>query len=205
MFRHQLLGILRDGEAHHGYAMVKEYIRRTGVETNTGYAYRDLQKLVEEGLVETVANEKGADRRRRPYRITEAGRVYFDDWFVSIPAMNLGTDGDLAARAIFFAEVEPELVLDLLDRWRRDLAMFRKQIERQIEFPRTKVAAGPALSTILLRRKRMAALEIAFLDDLRTACVPPSAVEDTAAATSLRSLPPSPPDRDRRRAANASS
>jgi len=171
MFRHQLLGMLRDGEACHGYALVKEYVRRTGVETNSGYAYRDLQKLVEDGLVEVVAKEKGADRRRRPYRITEKGRRCFDRWFSDIPAPHLGNDGELAARAIFFEEVDGPRVLDVLDRWRHDLWVLRARLERQLELPRAEAdphgAPDAILSRILKRRRRVVALELAFLDDLR--------------------------------------
>lgn len=166
MFRHQLLGLLRDGRPCHGYALVKEYMRRTGVETNSGYAYRDLQKLVGEGLVETVAKIRGADRRRRPYRITEAGRTSFDQWFSEIPEVSLAGDGELAARAIFFHEVDRESVLELLDGLRCDLWAVTKQIERQMELPASDAAPDAACAAILRRRKRMAAAELAFLEDL---------------------------------------
>ncbi len=172
MFRHQILGLLRGGDPHHGYALVKEYVRRAGIETNTGYAYRDLQKLVDEGFVEVVANEQGADRRRRPYRITEAGRRSFDEWFSDIPNVRLGSDGELAARAIFFDEVDTRRVLDVLDRWRDDLRALHRQIEDQIDFPqfRFKGVLARASVVILRRRQRMAEVELAFLDDLRTSC-----------------------------------
>lgn len=165
MFRHQLLGLLRDGNAYHGYALVKEYVRRTGVETNTGYAYRDLQKLVEDGLVEIVENAKGADRRRRPYRITDAGRECFDDWFSDIPQVTLGPDGELAARAIFFDEIDDDLVRTVVERWRLDLDLLRKQLEQQIEFPRTR-GTSRTLTTIQRRRKRLVEAELGFIDDL---------------------------------------
>ncbi len=170
MFRHQLLGILRDGQARHGYALVKEYERRTGAETNTGYAYRDLGKLIDEGLVETADKEQGVDRRRRPYRITDAGCACFDTWFSDVPSLDTGTDGDLAARAIFFEETDRDVVLDLLDRWRVELELLHRQIGQRIEFPRRKVAMVGALPMILRRRQRLVALEIDFLEDLRPGC-----------------------------------
>lgn len=166
MFRHQLLGLLRDGNAHHGYGLVKEYVRRTGVETNSGYAYRDLQKLVDEGMVEVARSSRVADGRRRPYRITDAGRACFDEWFARVPPVQLGADGELAARAIFFDEVERERVVDVLTRWRGELETVRARLEQRIRFPGRKGASGPVLRAILERRRGLVSVEIGFLDDL---------------------------------------
>lgn len=175
MFRHQLLGLLRDGNAYHGYALVKEFVRRTGVDTNTGYAYRDLQKLVEDGLVEVVENAKGADRRRRPYQITEAGRVCFDEWFSDLPHVTLGPDGELAARAIFFDEVDSDVAGLVLERWRQDLDLLCKKIQQQIDFPRTKGGNARALEMIQRRRKRLVEAELSFLDELQSSTKEPEA------------------------------
>lgn len=166
MFRHQLLGLLRDGNAYHGYALVKEYIRRTGVETNTGYAYRDLQKLVEDGLVEVAENAKGADRRRRPYRITEAGRECFDEWFSDYPQVALGSDGELAARAIFFDEVEGETAREVIDRWHLDLDLILQKLTQQIDFPRARGKSSRVLEFIQRRRKRLIEAELKFVEEL---------------------------------------
>lgn len=168
MFRHQLLGLLRDGNAYHGYALVKEYVRRIGSDTNTGYAYRDLQKLVDEGLVEVVANENGADRRRRPYRITDAGRESFDSWFATTPRLQPSADGELAARAIFFEEVDPNRVSAVLESFQMEVGMLRQQILRDLASTRPGTQGGSALSAILRRRERIAAAEMAFLEELRT-------------------------------------
>ncbi len=169
MFRHQLLGLLRDGNAYHGYALVKEYVRRTGVETNSGYAYRDLQKLVDEEMVEVARSSRAADGRRRPYRITDAGRECFDQWFARVPPAQLGADGELAARAIFFGEVERERVVDVLTRWRDELETLRGRIEQRIRFPGRRGPPGPVLRAILERRRGLVSVETAFLDDLLVA------------------------------------
>jgi hypothetical protein len=78
MFRYLVLGLLRDGEPRHGYAVMKEYRERSGLQVNTGSFYRELQRLVAEGLVQTVANPTDADPRRAPYQITETGSACFD-------------------------------------------------------------------------------------------------------------------------------
>jgi len=184
MFRHQLLGLLRDGNAYHGYALVKEFVRRTGVDTNTGYAYRDLQKLVEDGLVEVVENAKGADRRRRPYQITEAGRVCFEEWFSDLPQVAMGPDGELAARAIFFDEVERDASELVIERWRQGLDLLRKKIQQQIDFPPTKGGNSRVLEMIQRRRKRLVEAELRFLDDLQ-ASAKEVAVEEGAALLSV--------------------
>ena len=64
MFRYVLLGMLRDGEVRHGYGLAKEYEQRTGVKVVAGNVYRELRKLVDEGLVERAKNSDGSDPRR---------------------------------------------------------------------------------------------------------------------------------------------
>ena len=86
MFRYLVLGLLRNGDACHGYAVIKDYRKRTGQEASSGNFYRELQRLVGEGLVRTATNPPGADPRRAPYQITEAGSAVFDTWL-------FGSDG----------------------------------------------------------------------------------------------------------------
>ena len=75
-FRYLVLGLLRHGEPRHGYALMKEYQEHTGLRLSTGNFYRELQRLSVEGLVRTASNPEGADPRRAPYRITEAGAAF---------------------------------------------------------------------------------------------------------------------------------
>ena len=55
----------------HGYAITTDVIEQTGVRLGPGTLYGSLTKLVERGLIEPVPS----DDRRRPYRITDAGRA----------------------------------------------------------------------------------------------------------------------------------
>ena len=61
--RHMLLGLLQHHGARHGYALMKEIRARTGVQVSIGNVYRELARLVREGL---VRSPYGGDRAR-PY------------------------------------------------------------------------------------------------------------------------------------------
>jgi DNA-binding PadR family transcriptional regulator len=54
----------------HGYALIKDIEGFAGVRLGAGTLYGALSKLEEAGLVEALPE----DDRRRPYRITAAGR-----------------------------------------------------------------------------------------------------------------------------------
>ena len=61
---------LSDGPKH-GYAVTTDVFEQTGVRLGPGTLYGSLTKLVERGLIEPVPS----DDRRRPYRITGAGKA----------------------------------------------------------------------------------------------------------------------------------
>ena len=85
MLRYVLLAMLADGQAKHGYALMKVFAERCGVRVSVGNVYRELQRLVAEGLIITAANPSGADPRRAPYAITDLGRDALDAWFAEPP------------------------------------------------------------------------------------------------------------------------
>jgi DNA-binding PadR family transcriptional regulator len=66
MFRFLILGLLRNGARLHGYALVKEYRERSGSEVSTGNFYRELQRLVFDGLIRSASNPPEADAQRPP-------------------------------------------------------------------------------------------------------------------------------------------
>ena len=65
-----ILGSLATGPKH-GYAIVTETRRTTGVELGPGTLYAALSRLEERGLVRALPDED----RRRPYEITADGRA----------------------------------------------------------------------------------------------------------------------------------
>ncbi len=67
---------LADGPRH-GYAIIQDIEERTGNQTTvrSGTLYAVLRSLDAQGLIEESRAPEGVDRRRRYYRITEAGRT----------------------------------------------------------------------------------------------------------------------------------
>jgi DNA-binding PadR family transcriptional regulator len=122
MFRYLVLGLLRRGEPLHGYALMKEYRERAGVQISTGSFYRELARLVTEGLVRTASNPPGSDPRRAPYEITDLGATSFDAWFSEPLGTDAGPHEDgLSARAVFLAEAGPAAARPALERWYDEL------------------------------------------------------------------------------------
>lgn len=176
MFRYLILGLLRSGCRMHGYAMVKEYRERSGIEVSTGNFYRELQRLVLEGLIRAAANPPGVDARRTPYEITELGTAVFDEWFLAqSAAAGAAPEDDISARALFIADADPALVTRLLERLRENLWFVGKTLERdrQHAVARTRMdgAQAPfaALPLLLARRLKHIAADLEFIEEFRTA------------------------------------
>lgn len=173
MFRFIVLGLLRHGGTLHGYALMKAYRARTGVQMSTGTFYRELQNLVAEGLVRNVERAPDDDARRTPYEITPLGCELFDRWLVRPPAVALGGDDELTARTMFLHEAPAEVACQMIDAWKEEIWLLSKKFERdrQMEVHRC-ASEGSAFSTLALllaRRLRHIAGDVAYLDELRSA------------------------------------
>jgi len=175
MIRYLVLGLLRRGGAHHGYALMKQYRERSGIRISTGNFYRELQHLVGEGLVQTAVNPPGADPRRAPYEITEAGVEAFDAWLgqPSMPGI-AQHDDDISARALFIVDADPSLARRFLDQWREELWIRSKILERDREssmmHSRGDVPQSfAALQFLITRRLRHLAADLEFLQEFRSA------------------------------------
>jgi|GEM_PF-1413339 len=173
MFRFIVLGLLRHGRTLHGYALMKAYKGRTGVQMSTGTFYRELQNLVGDGLVRTVERAAKDDARRTPYQITARGAELFDRWLMRPPQLALGTDDELTARTMFLHEAPPETASRMVDSWKEELWLLGKNVERarQNELHRCATDREPfsILVLLLARRLRHVAGDIAYLDELREA------------------------------------
>jgi DNA-binding PadR family transcriptional regulator len=173
MFRHVVLGLLQDGEPQHGYALMKKYRDRVGGHVSTGNFYRELQRLVESGLAQTVDRLKDTDPRRAPYTITDAGRDAFCRWFLDVAQATMSShDDDVSDRLAFLADVPPPTVCAMLDRLQDDLWIHAKSLERTrdaIVPPKTQGSTQglPVSGLILARRIRHVAADVAFLAELR--------------------------------------
>jgi DNA-binding PadR family transcriptional regulator len=184
MFRYLVLGLLRDGQAYHGYALMKVYRERSGVSISTGNFYRELQRLVSEALVQTVVNPEGADARRAPYQITERGAASFEAWLTSTPTHIGGYDDELSSRAVFIGEVDAGEAQKMIDRWREAVWIYGKTIEREREEALAATSGASTASAcgfnaraiLLARRLRHVAADLEFIEELRSACTPASPV-----------------------------
>jgi len=178
MFRYLVLGLLRDGQAYHGYALMKAYRERSGVSISTGNFYRELQRLVGEGWVQTAAIAPGEDARRAPYQITEDGLSAFEAWFVSPPTHVGSYDDELSSRAVFIGNADPGVAIRLLDQWREFIWIQGKTLERDREAALLKAAAIAGnrydpRSLLLARRLKHVAADLEFIDEMRAACALP--------------------------------
>ena len=68
-----VLASLADGDKH-GYAMTADIEAFAGVQLGPGTLYGAITRLEERGLIRPVQSED----RRRPYRITAAGRRHLE-------------------------------------------------------------------------------------------------------------------------------
>ena len=152
MFRFHVLGLLRNRTTFHGYALMKEYNRRTGREFGAGYFYRQLGDLSEMGFVEPAERKLGADPRRAPYRITRAGIEAFDRWFAEVPREPLEPDVTPVGRAMFFNDVEPEAAARVLATWQRDLVEQARNLERDLEYARKRHTDPADVRPMLIER-----------------------------------------------------
>jgi DNA-binding PadR family transcriptional regulator len=69
-----VLASLADGDKH-GYAMMTDIQTFANVELGPGTLYGAITRLEQRGFIRPVAGED----RRRPYRLTAAGRRYLEE------------------------------------------------------------------------------------------------------------------------------
>ena len=74
-----VLASLADGDKH-GYAMMEDIARFAGVRLGPGTLYGAITRLEERGWICGLE----AEDRRRPYRITGAGREYLEEQVASL-------------------------------------------------------------------------------------------------------------------------
>src|SRR5213594_3526042 len=175
MMRYMILGLLRHHGARHGYALMKEIRARTGVQVSIGSIYRELARLVREGLARSTPNPPEADPRRAPYEITAAGIAVFEAWLSAPPTKTQAPFHDeFSARAFFLGQAEPTTGRKLIGRWREELGLQGKTLERARDVAATpeRAADGSLLALLplfLRRRLRHVAADLEFVDELESA------------------------------------
>jgi DNA-binding PadR family transcriptional regulator len=199
MFRYLILGMLRTGSRQHGYALVKAYRERSGVDVSTGNFYRELQRLVLDGLIRSADNPPDADARRTPYEITPLGITVFDEWLTAPDAGAGGpAEDEISARLLFADDADPAIMLRVIDRLQENVWFFGKSLERarRQALVDAEVPGAPdafrILPLLLGRRLKHVAADIEFLGELRASHQRhlPAAAPVTAAEPALaRALP----------------
>ena len=82
-----VLASLADGDKH-GYAMMTDIQEFAGVSLGAGTLYGAITRLEERGFIKALA----ADDRRRPYRLTAAGRRHLEAELAALePIVRIGT------------------------------------------------------------------------------------------------------------------
>jgi DNA-binding PadR family transcriptional regulator len=82
-----VLASLADGEKH-GYAIMADVREFAGVELGPGTLYGAITRLEARGFIKALA----ADDRRRPYRLTAAGRHHLQAQLDALePVVRVGT------------------------------------------------------------------------------------------------------------------
>jgi DNA-binding PadR family transcriptional regulator len=174
MVRYAILGLLRDGNARHGYGLLKEYRRLSGSQLSVGNVYRELQRLLADGLIEPTANPPGADTRRTPYRITEDGIAAFNAW-LSGPRRGCATDyyDEMTLRACLVVQMkDPPVGEAVLDRWREELGDRRLQFDRERRSGFAAIATTTGfdpLGLLVERALKHLAVDEEFIEELRAA------------------------------------
>ena len=175
MMRHMILGLLQHHGARHGYALMKEIRARTGVQVSIGNMYRELARLAREGLARSTPNLPEADPRRAPYEITTAGIAAFEAWLSATPTRTQAPLHDeFSARAFFLGQAEPAVGRKLIERWREELGLQVKTLERARDVATTLDRVPDASVLVLLPfflRRRLAhvAVELEFVGELESA------------------------------------
>jgi len=169
MFRLLILGLLRDGQARHGYGLMTDYRARSGHRLSIGNLYRELARLAAQGLVQSGVNPPDADPRRIPYQITDRGRQLFDQWLVA----PLNQDGELSTKIIFMDQIPNPALTRLLDRWQEDMWSRGKALVREREDALAKLTPDALtrpynpLPALLSRRLKHVTAELEFLEEFR--------------------------------------
>jgi len=172
MLRYVLLALMADGRPTHGYALMKAFAERSGVHASIGNVYRELQRLLGEGLIVTVENPAGADARRAPYVITAAGRAALAAWLAAPAEAFVRTAPDaIVYRLALVADVDAAQAAAFLDDLHAELASQLRVAERDQAAARLgdeRTACGLPTRTILLgRRARAIAADAELVAELR--------------------------------------
>ncbi|GAB1511664.1 PadR family transcriptional regulator [Actinophytocola sp. KF-1] len=128
--RHGLLGLLAEGPAS-GYDLARRFEELPGAiwPAKHPQIYGELIRLAGDGY---IAAEAEGPRRRKEYRITDAGRAELHRWLVTEP-VDHSVRLEPLLRSLFYWQMSPEELADHLDReaahWRETARVYRGHAE----------------------------------------------------------------------------
>lgn len=154
MFKYLVLGLLRDEQPRHGYALMKAYRTRSGLQIPTGNFYRELARLLADGEIEPAERAASADPRRAPYRITAEGERRFDEWLAApLRASDAARVDDLALRVLVLPETNAQVALGILEGWKQDLWLRTKLLETERDRAAQSGLDGDSPRALLMQRR----------------------------------------------------
>lgn len=144
--RYALLALLRVGPLS-GYDLAKVFHESVGHVWHApdSQIYPELRKMEAEGLVEGEEELRGERRKRRLYRVTEAGDQAFRDWLAA-PVDYQRIRDPAHLRAAYLEAASPEAARAFLEGHRAQWASELERWENELE--RIRTLANP----ILVRR-----------------------------------------------------
>lgn len=110
-----ILGLLRE-QPHHGYELKQQLAELGFWKVSFGSLYPAIKRLEKRGYIEALRSTG----RRKAYRITDSGRIAFDEMLAADPGQ-VEEDRHFQIRLAFFRYVEPTLRIQTLQRRRRQL------------------------------------------------------------------------------------
>jgi DNA-binding PadR family transcriptional regulator len=176
ILRFLILGLLRDGSRKHGYALAKEYRDRSGMEAHTGTFYRELQRLVTDGVVRG-STSCDTTTRCKSYEITQHGTAVFDEWLTGHDLdIADSPEDEISARALFLLDLDPAAAGRLLGHLRDALLFRAKRLERERRRALAHLGSGgqrsasAVLALLYARRLRHVAVDLGLVEALRSDC-----------------------------------
>lgn len=204
MLRHVLLALLAKNQPVHGYALMKGYTERLGIGLSIGNVYRELQRLVGEGMIFTAANPPGADPRRAPYGLTERGREALSDWLrTPVEGPGRSVSEEVTFRLAVIGDLDADLAAQALEGIRQELWALAKRIERErADLPARGSSGGKLFrirETLLRRRAMQLAADIELVEELGASLTVPQTPNDPGVTVSPAMGRPPPRSRQRSR------
>jgi DNA-binding PadR family transcriptional regulator len=150
--REGLLVLLRDGPSH-GYGLKAAFERVTGGvwPLNVGQVYTTLERLERDGMVAAAGDDDG----QRSWRLTDAGREEFGEWWWAVPGEEPPPRDELVLKVLLAVAGDREHALEVIGHQRDALlsllALRRRQGRARHREGSDALAAELVVDVLVLR------------------------------------------------------